>query len=266
VKAGRLALAAGRAPTQLTIEMSDVPNRAGASVASGPSFRDESTLAQCHAVLDRFGLWPSVPPRLAARLRSGDLPPSWKAPAWPGGPERPIHILQYEEIGSNDMARAAAIASLRAADVLAIDDPSTDDWPFERAAAHLLTGLAALQRRHPSCPVAIVAGGELSVPLPPLPGIGGRNQQFALACARRIHGHSITVLSCGTDGVDGNSRAAGAIVDGSTVERAHAMGFEVHDALQRCDAFPLLEALGDAVVTGPTGTNVRDLRILVAHR
>ncbi|MBL8735336.1 MAG: hypothetical protein JNL12_02800 [Planctomycetes bacterium] len=113
--------------------------------------------------------------------------------------------------------------------------------------------------------MALVAGGELSVPLPPDPGTGGRNQQFALACARRIRGQPITVLSCGTDGIDGNSPAAGAIVDGTTMVRARRTFLDVHAAMRRCDAFPLLHALGDTVLTGPTGTNVRDLRVLLAH-
>lgn len=109
----------------------------------------------------------------------------------------------------------------------------------------------------------MVATGELSVPLPADPGIGGRNQQFVLHCATRIDGQAITVLSCGSDGQDGSSPAAGALADGTTLPRARALGRDVHDALHRCDAFPLLHALGDTVVTGPTGTNVRDLRVLV---
>ena len=264
VKGGRLALAASRAQTHLTALMIDVPLRESSSVASGPSCRDSSTREDCIRVLDRFDLWSLVPARLAKRLRSGDLPPCWDA-SHGVGRDLPM-LLQYEEIGSNEIARAAAMASLRAAGVLAIDDPATDDWPYERAASHLLARLDRLRRHHPGRTVAIVAGGELSVPLPPSPGTGGRNQQFALACARRIRGRPITVLSCGTDGIDGNSRAAGAIVDGATMARARRAGFDVHDALRRCDAFPLLHALGDTVITGPTGTNVRDLRILVFHR
>ena len=95
-------------------------------------------------------------------------------------------------------------------------------------------------------------------------GTGGRNQQFALACAQKIAGEDIAVLSAGTDGVDGNSEAAGAVVDGSTIGRAKARGLSVEDSLSKFDAYPLMDALGDAVVTGPTGNNLRDLRILLA--
>jgi hydroxypyruvate reductase len=95
-------------------------------------------------------------------------------------------------------------------------------------------------------------------------GTGGRNQQFALACAEPISGRDITVLSAGTDGIDGNSPAAGAVVDGSTLTRASGAQ-AVRQALSTFNAYPLLDRLGDTVVTGPTGNNLRDLRILLAY-
>jgi hydroxypyruvate reductase len=95
--------------------------------------------------------------------------------------------------------------------------------------------------------------------------VGGRNQQFALYCAQKIAGENFTVLSAGTDGIDGNSPAAGAIADGSTVERAKAAGADPAAALSSFNAYPLFDKLGDAIITGPTGNNVRDLRILLAY-
>jgi hydroxypyruvate reductase len=95
--------------------------------------------------------------------------------------------------------------------------------------------------------------------------VGGRNQQFALACAEKIAGENIIVLSAGTDGVDGNSPAAGAIADGTTLERARARGLGVRAALAAFDAYPFFKALGDAIEMGPTGNNLRDLRILLAY-
>lgn len=138
-----------------------------------------------------------------------------------------------------------------------------DDTPVARAAGLLLERLAAERRAAAEGPLAIVSTGELSCPLPPAHGRGGRNQQFALECASRIQGQPIAVLSAGTDGIDGNSPAAGAVVDGTTVDRARTQGRDVAAALGAFDAFPLLQALGDAIVTGPSGTNVRDVRVLL---
>jgi hydroxypyruvate reductase len=96
-------------------------------------------------------------------------------------------------------------------------------------------------------------------------GVGGRNQQFALYCASKISRENISVLSAGSDGIDGDSTGAGAIVDGTTLERAKARGLDVVAHLSSFNAYPLFQALGDAIVTGPTGNNLRDLRILLAY-
>ena len=115
-------------------------------------------------------------------------------------------------------------------------------------------------------PVIInISGGEVTVKVKN-GGVGGRNQQFALACARNIVGENITVLSAGTDGIDGNSLAAGAVVDGSTLQRAQSRGLDPVAALERFDGDPFFSALGDAIETGPTGNNLRDLRILLVYR
>ena len=92
-------------------------------------------------------------------------------------------------------------------------------------------------------PVCLISGGEVTVKVTN-GGVGGRNQQFALACAEKIAGENITVLSAGTDGVDGNSSAAGAVVDGTTIERARAHGLDVRAALEQFDAYPLFTCSG----------------------
>jgi hydroxypyruvate reductase len=112
--------------------------------------------------------------------------------------------------------------------------------------------------------VCLISGGEVTVKVTN-DGVGGRNQQFALACAEKIAEENITVLSAGTDGVDGNSAAAGAVVDGTTLGRARGRGLDVRGALNKFDAYPLFNALGDLIETGPTGNNLRDLRILLAY-
>lgn len=258
VKGGKLAHAAVAAHRRVTFSIADVPNDAPVgTLASGPTEPETTTTQDCCAVLDRYRLWDAVPALLQERLRD----------------RTPAHLVTAADLCNTGFttvqdprtAIAAAAQRAQAADWLVVVDDSTDDWPYERAAAHLLQRLRHLRRRHPGRTVALLAGGELSVPLPPDPGTGGRNQQFALACARRIRGQPITVLSCGTDGIDGNSPAAGAIVDGTTMARARRAFLDVHAAIRHCDAFPLLHALGDTVLTGPTGTNVRDLRVLLAH-
>jgi hydroxypyruvate reductase len=143
-------------------------------------------------------------------------------------------------------------------------DTETDSWPLEKAAEHLLAQLEILKKENPRRRVAIFAGGEVSSPVTG-DGVGGRNSAFVLACVPKIAGKKIAVLSAGTDGVDGNSPAAGAVADGETLARARAAGMEPRDFLRRCDAHGFFARLGDAVMTGPTGNNLRDLRILLAE-
>ena len=126
----------------------------------------------------------------------------------------------------------------------------------------MLKRLHELRKQGPR--TCLISGGEVTVKVTN-GGVGGRNQQFALACADKIAGENITVLSAGTDGVDGNSPAAGAVVDGTTITRAQSRGLDVRTALEKFDAYPLFSALNDAIEIGPTGNNVRDLRILLAY-
>ena len=128
----------------------------------------------------------------------------------------------------------------------------------QRAADYLLERLRRLRKK--SERVCLLSGGEVTVKVAN-GGTGGRNQQFALACAAKISGEAITVLSAGTDGIDGNSPAAGAIVDGSTLDRARARGLDAETHLAGFNAYPFFQSVGDAVVTGPTGNNLRDLRV-----
>jgi hydroxypyruvate reductase len=141
-------------------------------------------------------------------------------------------------------------------------DNGCDDWDYARATDYLVERVGQM-RKH-SQRACLISGGEVTVRVVD-GGTGGRNQQFALACAAKISGQNITVLSAGTDGIDGNSPAAGAIVDGSTVERARARGLDPHAHLAAFNAYPFFQSLGDAITTGPTGNNLRDLRILLGY-
>ena len=107
--------------------------------------------------------------------------------------------------------------------------------------------------------------GEITVSVPNMGGTGGRNQHFVLQCAQQIAGENIAVLRAGTDGIDSNSSAAGAVTDGTSVVRTREAGIDVHGALRAFDSYHVFEKLGDLIVTGPTGNNVRDLRILLAY-
>jgi len=96
-------------------------------------------------------------------------------------------------------------------------------------------------------------------------GVGGRNSAFVLFCVEKIAGRKITVLSAGTDGMDGNSPAAGAVADGETLGRAKELGLDPATSFQKSDAHNFFARLDDAILTGPTGNNLRDLRILLAE-
>ena len=170
---------------------------------------------------------------------------------------------RYVTVLSNWSAVEAATCHAKSLGFTVETDDSCDDWDYARAADHLLERLRSSRQR--SSRVCLVSGGEVTVTLGNESGVGGRNQQFALYCADKIAGESIAVLSAGTDGIDGNSPATGAVVDGTTVARARQHGLDIASAISQFDAFPLLDGIGDALVTGPTGNNVRDLRILLAY-
>ncbi len=254
VKGGRLALAAYPA-RQVTLYISDVPLDRPSTVASGPTMPDESTAAECYEIAQRYNLLPRLPAPYRRPFEQFSLPETPK----PGDPY--FAHSRYLAVLSNQDGLDALQDLARARGWSAETDLSCDDWPLERAAGHLLARL----RGHPAGagPACLLSGGELSCPVTG-DGVGGRNQAFVLYCAMQIAGENIAVLSGGTDGVDGNSPAAGAVADGSTLERARAAGLDPRSFYKRCDSYSFFATLKDAVVTGPTGNNVRDLRILVA--
>jgi glycerate 2-kinase len=169
---------------------------------------------------------------------------------------------RWWKILSNETAEKAAAAEASRQGFAVDIDHSCDDWDFAKAADYLLERLRTL--REGVSRACIISGGEVTVKVPANAGAGGRNQHFALYCAQKIAGQNITVLSAGTDGIDGNSPAAGAVVDGSTIERSRAAGLDAQTHFEAFNSYPLFQALGDAIETGPTGNNVRDVRILLA--
>jgi len=256
LKGGRLARSAAPAH-QASVLVSDVPESSLDALASGPTMPDTTTVADCHAIVERYKLLQHFPASVRGLFEHKLLEETPKQ----GDPA--FQHSRYTTVLSNATATSAVVESATLGGFAVEVDNSCDDWDFQRAADHLLGRLREL--RQGVSRVCLISGGEVTVKVGANSGVGGRNQHFALYCAQQIAGENITVLSAGTDGIDGNSQAAGAVVDGTTVERAKQRGFEVATALAQFDGFPLLDAIGDAIITGPTGNNVRDLRILLAY-
>jgi hydroxypyruvate reductase len=257
VKGGRLAAAAHNA-TKITLAVSDVPVGRESALASGPTLPDPSTVADVKRVIAEYSLHEKFSPALQHWLGKTTMPETPKADA---AAFRNAHFLLL--LGMDDLFHPAHHAA-EAKGFIACCDNATDDWPVEKSAEYLLEQLEVLRKTHKGQRVALIADGEVSSPVTGK-GIGGRNSAFALACVGKIAGKKIAVLSAGTDGIDGNSPAAGAVANGETLTRARAMGLDPADAFRRSDAFTFFSRLEDAIVTGPTGNNLRDLRILIAE-
>lgn len=256
IKGGRMALAASPAH-QLSILISDVPDNALDSLASGPTMADTSTVEQCYEIVHRYKLLPEFPKSVRSIFEQKLLEET------PKKDDPAFSKSRYWTVLSNQSAQRAAVEKAAVAGFAIEIDNSIDDQDYKMAADHLLAKARELRKGVSS--VCLISGGEVTVNVKGAAGQGGRNQQFALYCAQKIAGENITVLSAGTDGIDGNSPAAGAIVDGTTLERARHKGLDAQQALAKFDAYPLFDQMGDAIVTGPTGNNVRDLRIILAY-
>jgi len=254
VKGGRLAQAAYPAQ-QVSILVSDVPDATPDALASGPTMPDSTSIHDCERIAAQHNLVEQFPKSVADLFRQHALEETPKS-------DDPAFVrARWWTVLSNKVAIDETAAAATGAGFAVEVDNSCDDWPYDNAAHYLLNRLQELRSKVSR--VCLISGGEVTVTVRN-GGIGGRNQQFALACAEPISGHDITVLSAGTDGIDGNSPAAGAVVDGGTLNRAG--GAEaVRHALSTFNAYPLFDASGDGVMTGPTGNNLRDLRILLAY-
>jgi hydroxypyruvate reductase len=267
VKGGRMAARAVEA-TKCTLLVSDVPEGMPDVIGSGPTLADASTREECWALLRRPELAGRLPERVRVFLESGDLAETPKAG------DACFRRAEFRVALSTATMLEEAKRRCEERGFTAVIDNTCDDWEYREAAAYLLERLRRLSERHER--VCLLSGGEVLVHVGAEAGRGGRNQQFALYCAMELamqsamrgkeFGAEVAILSAGTDGIDGDSPAAGAVVDRTTVERARVLGMSAAEALERFDSYPLLERVGDAIVTGPSGNNVRDLRILMAER
>ncbi len=255
VKGGRLAKAAFPAQ-QVSVLVSDVPDNTPDALASGPTMPDSTSVEDCYRVAEKYDLLAQFPASVRELFERHALEET------PKSDDLAFQRARWWTVLSNQTAvEQASVAAERAGFFVHIDN-SCDDWDYQKAADYLLNKVRELRQQ--CSPACLISGGEVTVKVTK-PGTGGRNQQFALVCAEKIAGEPITVLSAGTDGVDGNSPAAGAVVDGGTIERMRQRGLDARQAIEHFDAYPLFRALGDAIETGPTGNNLRDLRILLAY-
>jgi len=254
VKGGKLA---ARVPNcdRITLVVSDVPDGEEYNVASGPSIAPDHTSFAAGEVVDRYQL-------------RGELPSSIVRAIDRQHPLSTVATSRGEDfvLLSNKDARMAAAEAARHYGFITEIASDISDQPIAQGCRKLLASLEALRANYPADnrAVCLISGGEFSCPAKG-GGTGGRNLETALRLALLDShaGDGFVALCAGTDGIDGNSTAAGAIVDDTTLERAREMGLSAEEFLARSDSWSFFAALGDAITTGPTGTNVRDLRILL---
>ncbi|HET7209171.1 MAG TPA: DUF4147 domain-containing protein [Terriglobales bacterium] len=255
IKGGRLAQAAHPAQ-QISLLISDVPDETPDALASGPTMPDSTTVGDCYRIALQYQMAKSFPGSVRELFERRALAETPKS-------DDPIfHRSRWWPILSNAAAIKTVAEEARHLGFAVEVDNSCDDWDYARAAEYLVGRIRELHAK--SARACLISGGEVTVKVSN-GGTGGRNQQFALAVARQIAGESITVLSAGTDGIDGNSPAAGAIADGATLDRAKAQSLDPQAALASFDAYAFFQALDDVIVTGPTGNNLRDLRIFLSY-
>lgn len=260
IKGGRLGFAA-REKRSVALLVSDVNRSDLNSLASNPLFPDDATLNEFHEIIDRFGLKPRLPDSVVSMIDSGRIPelPRGGAGAW--GP-KPAAVLMDNSFA---MSAAAGIASERGFVTQVYED--LVEGSFDEVADELIRRLMILRQNGEGKRVCLISGGEVSCQVTG-EGLGGRNQHFVLYSAARIARMGIesptAVLSCGTDGIDGNSAAAGAVACELTVSEAAKAGLDASDYIRSFDSYSFFSRLGGSVLTGPTGNNVRDIRILLA--
>jgi len=259
VKGGRLA---DRAPhcEQMTLITSDVPLGEEANVASGPTITPPRNAPIARAVIAKYNLRSQLPGTI---LRAIDTESAASAPTATALLRRHFVVLDNQ-----NALKAAAEGARRRGFVTEIANDISDQ-PIADGCSALLERTSQLRARElaesGTAAVCLISGGEFACPVRGN-GIGGRNLESALRLAMAAGSStsgSFVALCAGTDGIDGNSPAAGAIVDSTTMERSLAIGLDPQNSLSRSDAYSFFVALGEVIATGPTGTNVRDLRILL---
>ena len=259
VKGGRAALASNPARVW-TLLLSDVAGDDPSVIASGPFSPDPTTCADAMGVLSRLGIMNEAPRSAIRHLQAGMAGRQRETPK-PGNPVfKPVTCAvigtnRTALYGAADAAKAGGLAPVRLLPGFLSGEARECARSF---VAEMRREASALSRGRTG---VLVAGGETAVAVKGA-GMGGRNQEFALAAAIELSGlKGMAVLCAGTDGVDGPTDAAGAVADGSTCDRAMEMGLSPRSCLENNDAYSFFRTLGDLVVTGPTGTNVADIAV-----
>jgi hydroxypyruvate reductase len=262
VKGGRLARLAFPA-TVIALILSDVIGDSLDSIASGPTVPDSTTFAECLGIISRYGIDERIPPPVVQLLRRGA---SGEDEETPKSSDPVFQNVQNVIVGSNRQALAAA---QRKAEELGYNSLLLSSYIEGEtrivAALHGAIAREIVATGNPiPRPACIISGGETTVTIRGS-GLGGRNQEFVLAASNAIAGlENVVILSGGTDGTDGPTDAAGALADGTTLARARDLGLDAKVILDNNDSYHFFQPLGDLLVTGPTFTNVMDLRIILA--
>ena len=261
IKGGQLARAA--APARVfTLILSDIVGDPLDAIASGPTVPDPTTYADALGILDKYHIRETIPTSIRRHLEAGA---SGRIPETPKPDDPLFERVKSVMVASNIQAlEASKIEAQRLGFPAVILSSFIEGETREIARMHAALALEVRASGNPAPPpLCLITGGETTVTLKGA-GKGGRNQEFALAAALDIAGvPEVVILSAGTDGTDGPTDAAGALVDGATVTRALGLGLTPRAALDGNDAYPFFERLGDLLITGPTRTNVMDVRLVL---
>lgn len=263
VKGGQLSRLVQPA-TLVTLILSDVIGDPLDSIASGPAAPDQSTFADCLAIIEKYKLSGKIPAAVEQRIKRGV---EKQIPDTPKVDDPAFSKTHNVIVGSNwEAVVAATDAANRLGYRTLILSTFVEGETRDVARVHAAIAKEIRKTGNPvPAPACVISGGETTVTIQGN-GLGGRNQEFVLAAAMDLQGmENVIVLSAGTDGTDGPTDAAGAIADGETIWRANELNLKSFNYLQNNDSYHYFEKLGDLVKTGPTNTNVMDIRIMLVR-
>jgi len=248
--------------TILNLILSDVVGDPLDFIASGPTVPDSTTFNDAIIVLKKYGLWDKAPASIRKVLSDGE---KGVIPETPKAGDEAFEKVFNVVVGNNRLASTIAREHLEVEGLNTLLLTAT----LEGEARHVGVVLASIAREVAASgnpvqkPAGIIAGGETTVTVTG-EGLGGRNQEIALAAAQKLDGmDGVVIASLSTDGVDGPTDAAGALADGKTLARAAKKGLAAEEFLARNDSYHFFSKLGDLIFTGPTGTNVNDVTVIV---